>query len=259
MILRQHHGQRPIVRSGFTLVELLVVVAIIAMLLSILLPALQRARAVAKETACLANMKQIMLGMQLYTTDSRAFPDPTDTSAYNLHPSSDERRAARWHLFFNEYTGGEACNDSTYAAWKNFDTFGPVASKVWNGCPVVKKAQSMERYHYGIFTVGANDDGTVHTYPLFGLRPTNVRNASSAGIIGESNAFALDGGNIQGDTLFYMKDFGLGQRTGTSGFEAFQRHVRTGFNVGYLDGHVDFYAYPDLTWYRTIVYDIVNY
>jgi prepilin-type processing-associated H-X9-DG protein len=185
--------------------------------------------------------------------------DPTDTSAYNLHPSSDERRAARWHLFFNEYTGGEACSDSTYAAWKNFDTFGPVASKVWNGCPVVKKAQNIERYHYGIFTVGVDDDRTVHTYPLFGLRPTNIGNASSAGIIGESNAFALDGGSIQGDTLFYMKDFGLGQRTGTSGFEAFQRHVRTGFNVGYLDGHVDFYAYPDQTWYRTIVYDIVNY
>jgi len=259
MSKRHHHRWRPNVPRAFTLVELLVVVAIIAMLLAMLLPALQKAKEVAKEAVCLSSMRRIMVGKLMYISEYSVFPDPTDTNSYNLHPSSDERRAARWHLFFNEYVGGPASPDSTYAAWRNFNSFGPVASPVWNGCPNVQEAQKIERYHYGIFTVGSNENSTLRQYPTFGLRPPEIRYASSAGIIGESNASNLDGGKIQGDTLFYMKDFKLGERTGTGGFESFQRHVRTGYNVGFLDGHVEFYSYPELTWYRLIVWDIVNY
>jgi prepilin-type processing-associated H-X9-DG protein len=78
-------------------------------------------------------------------------------------------------------------------------------------------------------------------------------------MIGESNAASLDGGQIVGDSLFMMKDYKLGQRTGTVGYEAFRRHAQPGFNVGYLDAHVEFYDYPELTWYRVLVWDLVEY
>lgn len=56
-------------RSGFTLIELLVVIAIIAILASILFPVFARARAQARKTVCLSNMKEIGLAIMMYTQD----------------------------------------------------------------------------------------------------------------------------------------------------------------------------------------------
>ena len=62
-------------RPAFTLVELLVVVAIIALLVSILVPALQKAQARAKLIVCAANQRSIGLSFYLYADDnSNAFP-----------------------------------------------------------------------------------------------------------------------------------------------------------------------------------------
>ncbi len=54
---------------GFTLIELLVVIAIIAILAAILFPVFARAREKARMTACLSNVKQIAMGMLMYTQD----------------------------------------------------------------------------------------------------------------------------------------------------------------------------------------------
>jgi prepilin-type N-terminal cleavage/methylation domain-containing protein len=56
-------------KKGFTLVELLVVITIIALLLGILIPALKRAKDIAKITICANQLKQIGLGMRVYVDD----------------------------------------------------------------------------------------------------------------------------------------------------------------------------------------------
>jgi prepilin-type N-terminal cleavage/methylation domain-containing protein/prepilin-type processing-associated H-X9-DG protein len=57
---------RKSIESGFTLVELLVVIAVISLLLSVLVPSLSRARSMAKRTVCASNLRQIDLAVRLY-------------------------------------------------------------------------------------------------------------------------------------------------------------------------------------------------
>jgi prepilin-type N-terminal cleavage/methylation domain-containing protein/prepilin-type processing-associated H-X9-DG protein len=87
---------------GFTLVELLVVIGIIALLIAILLPALSKARSQARTVACGANLRSILQGMQLYVAQNKGyFPGGANSSgAFLLAPGAS----------FNDNNCPEVCH-----------------------------------------------------------------------------------------------------------------------------------------------------
>ena len=85
--------------SGFTLVELLVVIAVIAILAALLLPSLSRAKERALTTVCLSNCRQMSIAVANYVSDYRAYP--YYSVAYNNLGSTDN---SYWQELLQPYS-----------------------------------------------------------------------------------------------------------------------------------------------------------
>jgi prepilin-type N-terminal cleavage/methylation domain-containing protein/prepilin-type processing-associated H-X9-DG protein len=152
MPLNTPRDQRP----GFTLVELLVVIGIIAILISMLLPALAGARESARSIRCLSNLKQLGVVLTMYTQESRGVMPMANEGA--IHPLTSMLPA--WHSHFKQYykTPAEIFQCPNAPGGRMWNT-SVVPTGVWDGVPATATIKSRFDQQAVDYSINASNNG----------------------------------------------------------------------------------------------------
>lgn len=139
------NGRTPI-RKGFTLIELLVVVAIISLLVSILLPALNQAKELAKRAACLTNCDQQATLLMMYASEYNGFlPAITE-----VHQGSEDYDYVFWFSRLAEQGGGGIPTTNVHGTLPQFFVCPTQPATIQEYC----REGSYLNYKFGWYYIG---------------------------------------------------------------------------------------------------------
>jgi len=261
--------------KAFTLIELLVVIAIIAILAAILFPVFSQARASARRTNCLSNMKQLTLGMLQYVQDyDERFPSWNWGFFCNGGNQGLPRdSAAFWTMAIYPYVKNDGvyqCPDDPLQwndAWAacsddggRNDRFAPINPRTgqpcnfWESCNPRYVSYGLNETLAGGFPT--NKLGGISTPASWAMFFDNASqlvdiwvwqqpNADNFNWIAARAAFSTEGcckiWNCCRTADSWIREFGKAT------LDRLARHAG-GENVTFVDGHAKFFRWTELTW-----------
>ncbi len=251
-------------KKGFTLIELLVVIAIIAILAAILFPVFAQAREQARATACLSNVKQLGLGLLMYTQDyDQRFPTwnwgffcnggnngaPRDSSAFwtmAIYPYvksvglyQDQDDIMHWNDTWAGCSDDGGRNDIFSSAYNihNYVSYG-LAEDLDPPSPSNRMAGIITPANWAMLMDCASQLADIWVWQL--------PNAGNANLLTARAAFA----NNTSQNVMWNCCQTAAQYTATYGspFLDSQTRHHGGENVTFVDGHSKYMTWSQMTW-----------
>jgi prepilin-type processing-associated H-X9-DG protein/prepilin-type N-terminal cleavage/methylation domain-containing protein len=227
--------RRRIQYSGFTLVEFLVVLAVIGILAALLLAAVAQAKERALRIQCANNIRQLGLGLQAFVTEN------------NFYPLYIARPQGTWENVLRSTELPPLANSTNRVPFSKW-----IAQSVWK-CPAANKPSNLTNssyYSYGYNSIGANMNmhsdtnsfglgGNCFWPPAQPVSESEVASPSEMMAIGDG--FYGGYGTIGDGSRWFGRTYGINNLSGNlpgSTQRAYARHQGKA-NVVFCDGHVE--------------------
>jgi prepilin-type N-terminal cleavage/methylation domain-containing protein len=230
---------------GFTLVELLVVMGIIAVLIALLLPALSRARDAANTIACLSNQRQLALLTIMYVNENRGW---LPHCSYDNHSPPDplawQRQDLTWYEYIVTHSNGAEDTNRNVTDFGTLmicpsNSIGMMYSAAYDRLVKVGSVPSASSGYNSINWIGVNANlATRDDYsqpvlgapPASGVKYASIRRSSKVMLAIDNDSYLFAGGYYPAEHLRW------------------RHHQNKGINLVFMDGHA-------ITWDYSLLND----